>query len=394
LLSKYLVKGECMVLAVPKESFPGETRVALVPAQVQKLVKAGHEILIEKEAGYLSGYTDDSYVEKGAKIVSRSDVFSKGEILLTVRSGAAAGAQGAKDAGLMKEGQIVIGMMDPWQSHEAFKAYADKKVTSFALELIPRITRAQSMDVLSSMANLAGYKSVLIGANHLPKMFPMMMTAAGTIVPAKVFIVGVGVAGLQAIATAKRLGAVVSAYDVRPAVKEQVESLGARFVDMDLETDNAEGSGGYAREMNDEFYRKQREFMTGVCSESDVVITTAAIPGKKSPVLVTEDMVKAMKPGSVIVDLAVERGGNCELSEAGKSVTKYGVHIVGPENIPAGLAFHASQLYGKNIETFLLNFFDKEGNFTIDTEDEIVAATLLTRDGQVPNEDRRAALGL
>jgi NAD(P) transhydrogenase subunit alpha len=383
-----------MVLAVPKESYPGETRVALVPAQVQKLVKAGHDVLIEKEAGYLSGYTDEAYAEKGAKLVMRSEVFSKGEVLLTVRSGAAAGEAGVKDAEAMKEGQIVIGMMDPWQGHPAFKVYADKKITSFSLELIPRITRAQSMDVLSSMANLAGYKSVLIGADHLPKMFPMMMTAAGTIVPAKVFIVGVGVAGLQAIATAKRLGALVSAYDVRPAVKEQVESLGAKFVDMDLETGGAEGSGGYAREMNEEFYRKQREFMTGVCADSDVVITTAAIPGKKSPVLVTEDMVKAMKPGSVIVDLAVERGGNCEISEAGKTVTKYGVHIVGPENIPASLAFHASQLYGKNVETFFLNFFDKDGNFSVNMEDEIVAATLLTRDGQVPNEERKAVLGL
>ncbi len=383
-----------MVLAVPKESYPGETRVALVPAQVQKLIKAGHEVIIEKDAGYLSGYTDEAYSEKGAALVNRSDVFSRGDVLLSVRSGAAAGEQGKSDAELMKEGQVVIGMMDPYQGHESFKIYAEKKVTSFALELIPRITRAQSMDVLSSMANLAGYKSVLIGANELPKMFPMMMTAAGTIVPAKVFIVGVGVAGLQAIATAKRLGALVSAYDVRPAVKEQVESLGAKFVDMDLETEDAEGSGGYAREMNEEFYRKQREFMTGVCAESDVVITTAAIPGKKSPVLVTGEMVKAMKPGSVIVDLAVERGGNCELSEAGKTVTKHGIHIAGPLNIPASLAFHASQLYGKNIETFLLNFFDAEGNFAIDMEDEIVAATLLTKDGAVPNEERKAVLGL
>ncbi len=250
------------------------------------------------------------------------------------------------------------------------------------------------MDVLSSMANLAGYKSVLIAAGQLPKMFPMMMTAAGTIVPAKVFIAGVGVAGLQAIATAKRLGAVVSAYDVRPAVKEQVESLGAKFVDMKLDTDSAEGSGGYAREMNEEFYRKQREFMAGVLAESDVVITTAAIPGKKSPVLITESMVEGMKPGSVIVDLAVERGGNCELSEPDTNVVKHGVKICGPLNIASGLAFHASQLFGKNVETFFWNFFDKDGNFSIDQKDEIVAATLLTHQGKVPAAERREILGL
>lgn len=383
-----------MIIGVPKELFPGETRVAMVPLQVQKLIRAGHKVLIEKEAGYLSGYTNEAYAEKGAELVSMENLFSNAEAIFTVRSGAAAGQNGVDIAARLHEGQIIIGMMDPYQPDKSFKHYRDNKISSFALELIPRITRAQSMDILSSMANLAGYKSVIIAADHLPKIFPMLMTAAGTLVPTKVFIVGVGVAGLQAIATAKRLGAIVSAYDVRPTVKEQVESLGAKFVEMELDTGSAEGTGGYAQEMNEEFYKKQREFMTDVLRDSDIVITTAAIPGKKSPVLITGDMVKAMKPGSVIVDMAVERGGNCEISEAGKTVLKQGVNIIGPLNIPASLPFHASQLYGKNMETFFLNFFDKEGSFSINMEDEIIAATMLTHDGAVPNNDLRKTLEL
>ncbi len=383
-----------MIIGVPKERFPGETRVAMIPAQVQKLIKAGHEIIIEKGAGYVSGYTDEAYKEKGASLVSMENLFSNAEVIGTVRSAAAAGKEGSDTASRLHEGQIIIGMMDPYQPDRSFTIYRDKKVTSFSLELIPRITRAQSMDVLSSMANLSGYKSVIIAADHLPKIFPMMMTAAGTVVPAKVFIVGVGVAGLQAIATAKRLGAIVSAYDVRPAVREQVESLGAKFVEMNLDTGDAESSGGYAREMNEEFYKKQREFMTGVLKDSDIVITTAAIPGKKSPVLITEDMVKAMKPGSVVVDMAVERGGNCECSKPGETAHLHGINIIAPLNIPASLPFHASQLYGKNLETFFLNFFDKEGVFSLNLDDEIVAATMITHNGEVPNAELRKTLEL
>lgn len=383
-----------MVIGIPKELYPGENRVACAPSQVQKLVKAGHQLMVEKDAGFMSGYTDQNYTEKGAEVVGRDDLFSRADVVFTVRSGAAAGDQGVTDASHMKDGQMVIGTMDPYEPHPSFEIFRDKHISSFALELIPRITRAQSMDVLSSMANLAGYKAVLLAAGELSKMFPMMMTAAGTIVPAKVFIVGVGVAGLQAIATAKRLGAVVSAYDIRPAVKEQVQSLGAKFVEMELETDSAEGSGGYAREMDEEFYRKQRQMMTDVIGDSDVVITTAAIPGKKSPVLVTGEMVDAMNPGSVIVDMAVERGGNCELSRAGETVDHKGVKILGPVNIPSTLAYHASQLYGKNIETFFLNFFDKEGNFSIDMEDEIISSTMLTHNGELPVEERKRILGL
>jgi len=258
------------------------------------------------------------------------------------------------------------------------------------MELIPRITRAQSMDALSSMANLAGYRAAIVAAEALPKMFPMMMTAAGTIVPARAFVVGVGVAGLQAIATARRLGAVVSAYDVRPAVKEQVLSLGAKFVEMELET--AEGQGGYAKEMDETFYRRQRELMGDVVADSDLVITTAAIPGKPSPVLVTKEMVERMRPGSVIVDLATERGGNCELSEPGRRVTKHGVTIIGPTDTASALAFNASQLYSKNITTFLLAMV-KDGELTVDMDDEIVAATLVTRDGEIPNAEIRERLG-
>lgn len=377
-----------MTIGVPREHSPGERRVALAPMHVSSLVKAELDVIVERGAGEASGFVDSAYEEKGARIVD--DVYTESEVLLTVRAAAAAGEV---DMPAFREGQTVLGYLEPYGPHPAFARLAELKVTALSMELIPRITRAQSMDVLSSMANLAGYRAAILAAEALPRMFPMMMTAAGTIVPAKVFIIGVGVAGLQAIATTRRLGAVVSAYDVRPAVREQVESLGARFVEMELQTEDAEGSGGYARAMDEEFYRKQREFMTTVVADSDAVITTAAIPGKPSPVLVTEEMVKQMAPGSVIVDLAAERGGNCELTEAGKTVQKYGVTIVGPANIPSALAFNASQLYSKNITTFLLSLIS-DGQLKLDVEDEIVAATLVTHEGAVPNADLRERLGL
>lgn len=372
-----------MTVGVPKERVPGERRVALVPAHVQSLTRAGMDVIVEPGAGDASGYPDAAYEERGAKL---GDARAEADVLLTVRSAAAAG----DDPGPGREGQTIIGFLEPYAPHPGFAKLVEKKATAFSMELIPRITRAQSMDALSSMANLAGYRAAILGAESLPKMFPMMMTAAGTIVPAKAFIVGVGVAGLQAIATTRRLGAVVSAYDVRPVVKEQVESLGAKFVEMELEA--AEGAGGYAKEMGEEFYRKQRELMGDVLAESDLVITTAAIPGKPSPVLVTEEMVKRMQPGSVIVDLATERGGNCELSETGKTVVKHGVTILGPVNIPSALAFNASQLYSKNITTFLLAMV-KDGGLVIDTEDEIIAATLVTRDGVFASDELKTRLG-
>ncbi len=293
----------------------------------------------------------------------------------------------------MKAGQIVVGMLDPLWRPEACRELAEQGVAAFSLELMPRITRAQSMDVLSSMATISGYKAVLLAAEALPRMFPMLMTAAGTVTPARVFVVGAGVAGLQAIATARRLGAVVHGYDVRPAVREQVESLGGKFVELPLETAQAEGTGGYAKAMDEAFYRRQREMMAKVVAESDVVITTAAVPGKKSPVLVTAEMVRGMGPGSVIVDLAAERGGNCELSQPDQTVVEGGVSILGPTNLPATIPYHASQLYSKNVVTFLSHLV-KDGQLAFDIEDEISRETLVTRDGQVVNDRVRAALGM
>jgi NAD(P) transhydrogenase subunit alpha len=382
-----------MKVGVLRERVDGERRVALVPAHVASLNKLGADIMVEQGAGEAAGFADEAYTEKGGQVVDRATVLAEAEAVLTVRTAAADPESFAEDVTHMNEGQIVIGYAEPYAPSDAFRQALDKKVTVFSMELMPRITRAQSMDSLSSMANLAGYKAVLLAANELPKMFPMMMTAAGTIVAARAFIVGVGVAGLQAIATAKRLGAVVSAYDIRPAVKDQVKSLGAKFVEMELDTGEAEGSGGYAKEMGEEFYRKQREMMTEVVGESDVVITTAAIPGKKAPILVTEDMVKAMPTGSVLVDLAAERGGNCELTESGKTVVKHGVTVIGPENVPSMLAENASTLYSKNITTFFATMAN-EGSIDIDDEDEIISSTMVTRDGTVPNGDLKERLGL
>ncbi|MEE9555505.1 MAG: NAD(P) transhydrogenase subunit alpha, partial [candidate division Zixibacteria bacterium] len=325
-----------MIVGVPKETFPGENRIALVPANILPLKKAGLEVMVEKGAGIAAGYLDSAYIDKGAGISeTRADLFKSADIMLYVRALGANPEAGKSDLELMKKDQIIIGAMEPLSEPESLKLLADKGVTSFAMELMPRITRAQSMDILSSMATIAGYKAVLISADALPRMFPMMMTAAGTISPAHVFVVGAGVAGLQAIASAKRMGAVVHAYDVRPAVKEQVESLGGKFVEIELDTGDSETKGGYAKEMGEEVLRKQREMMFKVVADSDVVITTAAVPGRKAPVLVTADMVKGMKPGSVVIDLAAERGGNCELTRAGETVDEGGVKIIGPVNLPS-----------------------------------------------------------
>jgi NAD(P) transhydrogenase subunit alpha len=293
----------------------------------------------------------------------------------------------------MRAGQVIIGMADPLGAPEAVRELAARRVTAFALELIPRITRAQSMDVLSSMATISGYKAVLMAADTLPRMFPLLTTAAGTITPAHVLIVGAGVAGLQAIATARKLGAVVEAYDVRPAVKEQVQSLGAKFVELQLETSQAEDKGGYAKAQDETFYRRQREAMTRVVAANDVVITTAVVPGKKAPVLITADMVRAMAPGSVVVDLAAERGGNCELTRPDEAVVERGVTVLGPTNLPSTVPYHASQMYAKNISTFLLHLI-KDGGVKPDPADEIARDTLLTADGEVVNPRVRELLGL
>jgi len=382
-----------MIIAVPQETYPGERRVALVPATIPGLVKAGFEVLVQSGAGLAAGFPDDQYAAKGAKIVATRPEAFAADVVLQVRAAGANATHGAADLALYRAGQIVVAMTDPLSTAPAAVDFARTGATLFALELLPRITRAQSMDVLSSQATIAGYHAVLLAAMRLPKIFPMLITAAGTLNSARVLIVGAGVAGLQAIATARRLGAAVSAYDVRPAVKEQVQSLGAKFVEMALETTTAETKGGYAQQMGEEFYRKQREFMTRVVADSDVVITTAAVPGKKSPVLVTAEMVAKMAPGSVIVDLAAERGGNCELTKANETVNYNGVTIVGPTDVPSEVPQHASQMYAKNISTFLLNLWTKEKKLEINLEDEIVRDTLICREGQVVNPRIKELLG-
>jgi NAD(P) transhydrogenase subunit alpha len=313
-------------------------------------------------------------------------------VIAQVRALGANSEAGRADLDLLRKDQVVVGICEPLSEPQAARDLAKCGVTLLSMELMPRITRAQSMDVLSSMATIAGYKAVLLAADQLPRMFPMMMTAAGTLAAARVFIVGAGVAGLQAIATARKLGAVVEAYDVRPAVKEQVQSLGAKFVEMELDAGESEDSGGYAKAMGEEFYRRQREMMMQVVAANDVVITTAAVPGKKAPVLVTQAMVEGMHPGSVVVDLAAERGGNCELTRPGEKVVHQGVTILGPLNIPTTVPYHASQMYAKNLSTFLLHL-TRDGELVLDAEDEITAGTLVTRDGDVVHPWVREALG-
>lgn len=364
-----------MIAAVPRETYPGEQRVALVPAALPALMKA-MDVLIESGAGEAAGYPDQQYSDKGARIAASREAILAADVLLEVR------AAGGGDLARYRPGQIVVGLCDPLRAPQVVAEMATRGVTLFSLELLPRITRAQSMDVLSSMATVAGYRAVLLAAAKAKKMFPMLMTAAGTISPAKVFVIGAGVAGLQAIATARRLGALVSSYDVRPAVKEQVLSLGAKFVEMELETATAEAKSGYAQQMGEEFYQRQRELMSRAVAEHDVVITTAAVPGKKSPVLVTADMVGRMAPGSVIVDLAAERGGNCELTRRDETVVHNGVTILGPTNLPSEAPYHASQMYAKNISTFLLHLVC-DGQIKLDLEDEIVRETLICRGGEV-----------
>ncbi len=383
-----------MLVGVPRESFPGERRVALAPMTLAHLKKAKLEVMIESGAGASAGFLDAAYADHGASIAaSRREVFSAADVILQVRALGANPEGWQADLELMRSGQALIAVMDPLSAPEPAQAAAARGIEAFALDLVPRITRAQAMDVLSSQANLAGYKAALLGADALPKIFPMLMTAAGTITAAKVLVVGAGVAGLQAIATARRLGAVVSAYDVRPAAREQVESLGARFVELPLEAAGAQDAGGYAKALGEEFYQRQAALMTEVVSQSDVVITTAAIPGQKAPVLITREMVEKMQPGSVIVDIAAERGGNCELTRPGETCQHQGVTIIGPLNIPSMLAYHASQLFAKNVSTFLINMV-KDGALQADTQDEIVRETLLTSGGEVVLARVRERLGL
>jgi NAD(P) transhydrogenase subunit alpha len=372
-----------MIVGIPKESFPGERRVALVPAVVSLLTKAGAEVVIEAGAGQAAGYPDASYAEAGARVErERAAVFGAADAVLQVLCHGANDRTGREDLPLLRRDHVLIGFLRALGSPETVKDLAAAGVTAFAVELMPRITRAQAMDALSAMSTVAGYSAVLRAAVALPRMFPMMMTAAGTVTPARVLVVGAGVAGLQAIATARRLGAVVSAYDVRPAVKEQVESVGGRFVELPLDTSDVEDARGYARARDESFYRRQRELMARVVAASDVVITTAVVPGRKAPVLVTADMVAAMAPGSVIVDLAAERGGNCELARAGETVVEHGVTIVGAVNLAGTVPYHASQLYARTVVAFFLHLL-KDRAIAVDLEDEITRETLVTRGGEI-----------
>jgi NAD(P) transhydrogenase subunit alpha len=368
-----------MKIGIPAESRPGETRVAATPETVKKMVAAQHQVVVQSGAGISASVTDDAYAAAGATIGNAADAFGA-DMVLKVR------APSADERGLMKSGAVVVGMLNPFDADNT-AAMAAHGLSAFSLEAAPRITRAQSLDVLSSQANIAGYKAVMLAANTYQRFMPMLMTAAGTVKAARVLIMGVGVAGLQAIATAKRLGAVIEASDVRPPVKEQVESLGAKFIDVPFETDEereiAKGSGGYAKAMPESWMQRQAALVHERAKQADIIITTALIPGRRAPTLISEETVRSMKPGSVIVDMAVEQGGNCPLSELGKTVTKYGVHIIGEANLPALVAADASALYSRNLIDFMKLIVDKDGALAINREDEIVAATLLCSGGEV-----------
>ncbi|MFS1437411.1 Re/Si-specific NAD(P)(+) transhydrogenase subunit alpha [Shewanella sp. 10N.286.48.A6] len=381
-----------MKLGLPKESHPGELRVALIPANVTALLKKQLQVIVESGAGQNAGFTDDDYVKVGATIASsRAALLNEADIITVVNC---KGEQFDEIKALIKPQQLLIGMMDPLINPQNAQAIADTGASAIALELIPRITRAQSMDVLSSMATISGYKAVLLAAHKAPRLFPMMMTAAGTLKPTRAFIMGVGVAGLQACATAKRLGAVVEAYDIRPAAREQIISVGAKPVELDIEAENTETKGGYATEQSDDFLKRQQQAMANVLAQQDIVITTAAIPGRKAPVLITKEMVDGMKNGTIIVDLAAESGGNCELTRVDEVVMHNGVMILGPSNVPSTAANHASQMYGKNVENLLNLIVSKEGELVLDFEDEIVRDTVVAHGKEVTSARLRDLLGL
>jgi H+-translocating NAD(P) transhydrogenase subunit alpha len=374
-----------VIVGVPKESYPGERRVALVPAVIPILAKAGLEVVVESGAGEQAGYHDSLYAEKGGKILpDRATVFRNADIVVQVLCYGSNDVTGKADLPLMRRDQVLIGFLRPFGSADIVQEVAAAGVTSFSVELVPRTTRAQSMDALSSMGTICGYKAVLLAAETSIRIFPMMTTAAGTITPARVFVIGAGVAGLQAISTARRLGAVASAYDMRPAAKEQVQSLGGRFIELPIEAKDAQDARGYGTAQDETFYARQRELLTRVIAESDVVVTAAVIPGKKSPVLITADMVKGMSPGSVIVDLASERGGNCELTRTGETVREHGVSIIGAINLASSVPYHASQMYARNVATFLA-YMVKDGKMQFNLQDEIMRETMVTRGGEIVN---------
>jgi NAD(P) transhydrogenase subunit alpha len=374
-----------VIIVIPKEILPGENRVACVPDVASKYIKAGFEVHVESNAGLNAGFTDENYEKAGAKVVDNlNDLYSSADMVLKVQRPSDHPDAGKHELDLMKSGTILITFLYPLHYSDSAKQCAAKGINVVSMDMIPRTTIAQKMDALSSQANIAGYKSVVMTANELGKIFPLMMTAAGTISPARVVIMGAGVAGLQALGTAKRLGAVVEVSDIRPAVKEEVQSLGGRFIEVETDED-MQDEGGYAKEASEEFLKKQKELIFKHITEADIVITTALVPGKKAPVLVTEEMVKNMRPGSVILDMAVEFGGNCELSENGKTVKKHNVVIIGEPNLPSLVPTHASDMYSKNILNFI-NHFTKEGKFELNMEDEIIQGALITNNGEVINQ--------
>src|SRR6266568_18166 len=383
-----------MIVGIPRETFPGERRVALVPATVPNLTRAGLQVVIEAGAGVEAGYPDADYAAKGAKILAdRAEVFRTADILVQILCYGSNDKTGKADVALFRRDQVLIGFLRPLGSLETIQEIAGTGVTSFSVELMPRTTRAQSMDALSSMGTICGYKAVIIAADKLPRIFPMLTTAAGTITPGRVFVIGAGVAGLQAIATARRLGAVASAYDLRPAAKEQVQSLGGRFIELPIEAKDAQDARGYGTAQDESFYARQRELLGRVVAESDVVITAAVVPGKQAPVLVTREMVKGMAPGSVIFDLAAERGGNCELTRTGQTVIEHGVRIIGRINLASGVPYHASQMYARNVTAFIVHIL-KDGKVRLDRDDEIIRETLLTSGGEVVNDRVREFFSL
>ena len=372
-----------MIVGVPKETFPDERRVALVPELVPKLTKASLDVVVQSGAGTAAGFLDEAYVAKGARV--EAEVFDKADFLLKVQPPT------LEEISRMKDGSVLIAFLQPYTNGAGIKSLAARKVTAFSMELMPRITRAQPMDALSAMSTIAGYKAVLLAASRLPKFFPLLMTAAGTVTPARVFVIGAGVAGLQAIGTAKRLGAVVEAYDTRPAGKEQVESLGARFAELELEAKDAEDKSGYAKSQSEEFYGKQQEMMAKYVTNADVVIPTALVPGQRAPILITGEMVRGMRSGSVIVDLAAEQGGNCALTEPGQEIVRHGVVIIGPMNLPSTVPFHASEMYARTVTNYLAHLL-KEGRLQLDLEDELTRGPLVTYQGEVLHEAVKARL--
>ncbi|WP_455245175.1 Re/Si-specific NAD(P)(+) transhydrogenase subunit alpha [Petrachloros mirabilis] len=380
------------VVGVPKETYAGEALVALIPSHVPLLTKLGIHVMVEAGAGEAAGFADEAYRAKGVRIATdRAELFGSADILLQVRTPGANPEKGRDDLRLIRPEQVLIGLAEPLGQPAMASELAHRGATVFAMELMPRIARAQSMDVLSSLATIVGYKAVLLAASTLPKLFPMLTTAAGTIPPARVLVIGAGVAGLQAIATARRLGGVVSAYDVRLAAREEAQSLGAKFIEISVGTDDGGESDGYAKALGEDLYRRQRELLTPVVTASDVVITTASVPGKPAPMLISADMVSRMGRGSVVVDVAAERGGNCELTRPNEVIVHHGVTILGPTNLPSTVPAHASQMYGKNIASFLLHLC-RDGSLRVDLADEVTRETLLTRNGEVVNSRVRTMI--